>query len=308
MFNDINPELAYYKSSLESERTRRKQLETLVDVQQQRLTDAESELIQLRANDHKKTLCMKQLEQMIPNVVDEWKGKETDYKSKVTTLTQQIKQLEQSQREKSHQDKQQLDEQLNEKNCTIERLNKDLERLKQEHEQGQTKIKQQEQRIQQLTKDVEQVLNAYFSPLSVHPRSPLQAKQRHSSLESDLRTEIKTAENQTREMKAELEKKQQDIEQMLRDQHKTNNEHQIKARQLDKELDEQRRETVRQVLHLSILFLSRSLERSENGTGIARSEVSRSDWISENPNDARNGIESTSGSSSTRHSFVSRLG
>ena len=157
MFNDINPELAYYKSSLESERTRRKQLETLVDVQQQRLTDAESELIQLRANDHKKTLCMKQLEQMIPNVVDEWKGKETDYKSKVTTLTQQIKQLEQSQREKSHQDKQHLDEQLNEKNFTIERLNKDQERLKQEHEQGQTKIKQQEQRIQQLTKDVEQV-------------------------------------------------------------------------------------------------------------------------------------------------------
>ena len=57
-------------------------------------------------------------------------------------------------------------------------------------------------------------------------------------------------------MQAELEKKQQDIEQILRDQHKTNNEHQIKARQLDKELDEQRRETVRPTFHLSILSLS----------------------------------------------------
>jgi chromosome segregation ATPase len=161
LFGETNPELTYYKSSLESERTRRKQLETLIDVQQQRLTEAESELIQLRANDHKKTLCMKQLEQMIPNVVDEWKQKETDYKSKLNNLTQQIKQLEQTNREKIVHDKQQFDDQLNDKNLMIERLTKDNERLQQDYESIQSKSKQSEQRIQQLTKDSEQVKD-YF--------------------------------------------------------------------------------------------------------------------------------------------------
>ena len=158
-FNEANPELAYYKSSLESERNRRKQLESLVDVQQQRLTEAESELILLRANDHKKTLCMKQLEQMIPNVVDEWKQKEIDYKSKLTNTTQQLKQIEQANRDKLLQDKQKYEEELSEKNLTIERLTKDQERWKQDCESAQTRSKQQEQRIQQLVKDAEQVKN-----------------------------------------------------------------------------------------------------------------------------------------------------
>jgi len=157
LFSETNPELAYYKSSLESERNRRKQLETLIDVQQQRLSEAESELIQLRANDHKKTLCMKQLEQMIPNVVDEWKEKENDYKTKLNNLTQQIKQIEQTNREKIFNDKHQFDEQINEKNLIIERLTKDNERIKQDYESIQSKTKQNEQRIQQLTKDSEQV-------------------------------------------------------------------------------------------------------------------------------------------------------
>lgn len=157
LFGETNPELAYYKSSLESERTRRKQLETLIDVQQQRLTEAESELIQLRANDHKKTLCMKQLEQMIPNVVDEWKQKETDYKSKLNNLNQQIKQLEQTNREKLTTEKQLFDEQLNEKNLIIERLTKDNERMKQDYDTLQSRTKQSDQRIQQLTKDSDQV-------------------------------------------------------------------------------------------------------------------------------------------------------
>lgn len=157
MFTETNPELAYYKSSLESERSRRKQLETLIDVQQQRLTEAESELIQLRANDHKKTLCMKQLEQMIPNVVDEWKLKEAEYKTKLNNLTQQIKQNEQINKEKILNEKQQFDAQINEKNLLIERLTKDNENTKQDHENLQLKTKQNEQRIQQLTKDAEQV-------------------------------------------------------------------------------------------------------------------------------------------------------
>lgn len=157
LFSETNPELAYYKSSLESERTRRKQLESLIDVQQQRLTETESELIQLRANDHKKTLCMKQLEQMIPNVVDEWKQKESDYKSKLNQLTQQNKQLEQTHREKSSQEKQLFDDQLNDKNLIIDRLTKDNERLKQDYESLQSRNKQSDQRIQQLTKDSEQV-------------------------------------------------------------------------------------------------------------------------------------------------------
>lgn len=157
LFGETNPELAYYKSSLESERTRRKQLETLIDVQQQRLTEAESELIQLRANDHKKTLCMKQLEQMIPNVVDEWKQKETDYKTKQNHLNQQIKQLEQTNREKFTTEKQLFDDQLNEKNLIIERLTKDNERSKQDYDSLQLRTKQSDQRIQQLTKDSDQV-------------------------------------------------------------------------------------------------------------------------------------------------------
>lgn len=219
--------MAYYKSSLESERNRRKQLETLIDVQQQRLTDAESELIQLRANDHKKTLCMKQLEQMIPNVVDEWKQKETDYKTKLTNLNQQIKQIKQTNREKSSRDRQTFDEQLNEKILQIDRLNKENERQKQDHECSQMKNKQHEQRIQQLTKDSEQ------------------AKQRWTTTENDLRNEIKLNETRIEEMQSQLEKKQQEIEQLLRDQHKTNNDQQAKIRQLENELDEQRRENVR---------------------------------------------------------------
>ncbi len=163
--SEINPELAYYKSSLESERNRRKQLETLIDVQQQRLTEVESEAIQLRANDHKKTLCMKQLEQMIPNVVDEWKEKENDYKTKLNHLTQQIKQIEQTNREKIMNDKQKLDGELNEKNLIIERLTKDNERIKQDYESTQSKIKQYEQRIQQLTKELEQVKSFDFRSL-----------------------------------------------------------------------------------------------------------------------------------------------
>jgi DNA repair exonuclease SbcCD ATPase subunit len=168
LFSETNPELAYYKSSLESERNRRKQLETLIDVQQQRLSEAESELIQLRANDHKKTLCMKQLEQMIPNVVDEWKEKENDYKTKLNNLTQQIKQIEQTNREKIFNDKHQFDEQINEKNLIIERLTKDNERIKQDYESIQSKTKQYEQRIQQLTKDSEQVKKNKFLLLFIY--------------------------------------------------------------------------------------------------------------------------------------------
>ncbi|CAF2492428.1 unnamed protein product [Rotaria sp. Silwood2] len=223
-FNEANPELVYYKSSLETERNRRKQLETLIDVQQQRLTEAESELIQLRANDHKKTLCMKQLEQMIPNVVDEWKQKENDYKTKLNNLTQQIKQNEQINREKILNDKQQFDVQVNEKNLLIERLTKDNENMKQDYENLQLKIKQNEQRIQQLTKDSEQ------------------AKQRWSTLESDLRNEIKNSETRFTDIQSELDKKQEQIEQMLRDQHKLNGDYQTKIRQLENDLDEQRRE------------------------------------------------------------------
>lgn len=168
LFSDTNPELAYYKSSLESERNRRKQLQTLVDTQQQRLTETESELIQLRANDQKKTICMKQLEQMIPNVVDEWKQKEMDYKSKLNQLSQQVKQLEQINREKVHQEKIKFDEEINEKNSTIERLTKETERTKQEQETLQTKLKQQEQRIQQLIKEAEQVFRRCFFSSSFH--------------------------------------------------------------------------------------------------------------------------------------------
>ncbi|CAF0861264.1 unnamed protein product [Adineta ricciae] len=224
LVNEVNPELAYYKSSLESERNRRKQLETLIDVQQKRLTEAESELIQLRANDHKKTLCMKQLEQMIPNVVDEWKQKEDDYKSKLSNVTQQLKQIEQTNREKMSEEKKLFDEQINEKNSTIERLTKDNERKKQDYDNLQTQVKQYEQRVQQVTKDAEQ------------------AKQQWSTIESDLRNELKNGETRLDILRSESDEKQQEIEQMLRDQQKTNSDHQMKVRQLENELDEQRRE------------------------------------------------------------------
>jgi chromosome segregation ATPase len=264
LFSETNPELAYYKSSLESERNRRKQLETLIDVQQQRLTEAESELIQLRANDHKKTLCMKQLEQMIPNVVDEWKQKETDYKTKLNHFTQQIKQIEQINRDKIFSDKQQFDEQLNEKNLIIDRLTRDNERIKQDYESVQSKTKQSEQRIQQLTKDSEQVrvLVIQYRIFFLF----IKTKQRWSTLESDLRNEIKTSESRLNDLQSELDKKQQEIEQMLRDQHKLNNDHQIKIRQLENELDEQRRETVRKKFSSKIYFFPS--ECIKNGTRI----------------------------------------
>jgi uncharacterized protein YktB (UPF0637 family) len=46
------------------------------------------------------------------------------------------------------------------------------------------------------------------------------------------------------DIQSELEKKQQEIEQILHDQHKLNTDHQVKIRQLENELDEQRRENV----------------------------------------------------------------
>jgi hypothetical protein len=64
-------------------------------------------------------------------------------------------------------------------------------------------------------------------------------------MEIDLRNEIRTGETRLNDIQSELDKKQQEIEQILRDQHKLNNDHQMKIRQLENELDEQRRETVR---------------------------------------------------------------
>lgn len=104
---------------------------------------------------------MKQLEQMIPNVVDEWKQKESEYKTKINNLTQQIKQLEQSNREKTHNEKLQFDVQLNDKTLQIERLTKEIESIKQDYEGSQITKKQNEQRIQQMTKDAEQVRDYY---------------------------------------------------------------------------------------------------------------------------------------------------
>jgi hypothetical protein len=46
------------------------------------------------------------------------------------------------------------------------------------------------------------------------------------------------------DIQSELDRKQQEIEQMLRDQHKQNTDHQVKVRQIENELDEQRRENV----------------------------------------------------------------
>lgn len=70
------------------------------------------------------------------------------------------------------------------------------------------------------------------------------AKQRWSTLETDLRNEIRNNEARCKDLESELDKKQEQIEQTLRDQHKLNNEHQMKIRQLENDLDEQRRENV----------------------------------------------------------------
>ncbi len=73
----------------------------------------------------------------------------------------------------------------------------------------------------------------------------MQAKQRWSTLETDLRNEIKTGETRLNDIQSELDKKQQEIEQISRDQNKINSDNQVKIRQLENELDEQRRENVR---------------------------------------------------------------
>ena len=102
------------------------------------------------------------------------------------------------------------------------------------------------------------------------------------ALETELRNDIKAAENQTREIQNDFEKKQQEIEQMLREQQKSYSEHQSKVRHLENELDEQRRETVRFV-DLSFSFSTNFVvERLKNGTGTSRDEVSRADRIVEN--------------------------
>ncbi len=85
------------------------------------------------------------------------------------------------------------------------------------------------------------------------------AKQRWSTIETDLRNEIKTNETRVNDIQSELDKKQKEIEQILRDQHKLNNDHQIKIRQLENELDEQRRENVcnkkKKLFSYKILFI-----------------------------------------------------
>ena len=78
--------------------------------------------------------------------------------------------------------------------------------------------------------------------LSVH--CFLKAKQRWSALETDLRNEIKNGETRFNDIQSELDKKQELIEQTLHDQQKVNNDYQAKIRQLENELDEQRRESV----------------------------------------------------------------
>ncbi len=86
----------------------------------------------------------------------------------------------------------------------------------------------------------------------------IKAKQRWPTIETDLRNEIRTGETRLHDIQLELDKKQQELEQMLRDQHKLNNDHQMKIRQLENELDEQRRETVR------IKILSKKLNSSSS--------------------------------------------
>jgi predicted transcriptional regulator len=95
------------------------------------------------------------------------------------------------------------------------------------------------------------------------------AKQRWSTIETDLRNEIKTSETRVNDIQSQLDKKQQEIEQILRDQHKLNNDHQIKIRQLENELDEQRRENVCKKTKNYFLikyFLFIILECFKNGT------------------------------------------
>lgn len=70
------------------------------------------------------------------------------------------------------------------------------------------------------------------------------ARQRWSTIESDLRLEIKDGETRFNDLQSQLEKKQEQIEQLLRDQHKSNTDCQVKVRQLENDLDEQRRENV----------------------------------------------------------------
>jgi len=84
----------------------------------------------------------------------------------------------------------------------------------------------------------------------------LQAKQRWSTLETDLRNEIKTGETRLNDIQSELDKKQQEIEQISRDQNKINSDNQVKIRQLENELDEQRRENVRKIFIKKSDFIS----------------------------------------------------
>ena len=63
-------------------------------------------------------------------------------------------------------------------------------------------------------------------------------------------------------MQCELEKKQQDFERILQDQQKSHADHQSKVRQLENELEEQRRENVCQPSPLSRKAPIVALERT----------------------------------------------
>ena len=67
-------------------------------------------------------------------------------------------------------------------------------------------------------------------------------------METDTRNEIRAAESRNKDLQSELDRKQHDFDQMMRDHQRSNSDLHGKVRQLEHELDEQRRENVSQMI------------------------------------------------------------
>ncbi|CAF1154430.1 unnamed protein product [Didymodactylos carnosus] len=238
-----NPELSYYKSALESERARRSHSEKLIESQRLKLLEYEENLLQIKSSDMKKTLCMQQLEQMIPNIVDEWKQKELEYQKQLQQRDQRFTKVK-HEKDQQFQENQLLHTQLKDKSEQIQQMIKDRERWKSEADQKQKdlshiqqKLHQQETTNQQLKFEYEQVYLSIY--LSIYAWLLF-----FCQMDDELKREISKLQRTIEHNEQDLEEKRVKLENVQKESTRVLTEHQTKIKQIELELDEQRRDNV----------------------------------------------------------------
>ncbi|CAF1452497.1 unnamed protein product, partial [Didymodactylos carnosus] len=225
-----NPELSYYKSALESERARRSHSEKLIESQRLKLLEYEEHLLQIKSSDMKKTLCMQQLEQMIPNIVDEWKQKELEYQKQLQQQDQRLKKVE-HEKDQQFQECQLLHTKLKDKSEQTQQMIKDREKWKSEGEQKQKDLIHIQQKLQEQETTNQQLKFEYE-----------QNQLRSSKLEDELKCDISKLEHTVEEKEQELEEKRVEFQNIQKESDRVIMEHQTKIKQIELELDEQQRD------------------------------------------------------------------